>query len=154
MLYLHLVSLESDLFVSESYNNSLTRGKAPAHHQQLTTSLASYFTTYSSYHDQQRSRLGICGVLYLHGYGTMFYVVCTVFGSEYFCRMANIIDYLSEDCMRRRAWTPSHLMMVWWTFLLPRPRVAILGMLMRKIPLFSTHPAIPPSGKMFICWSW
>ena len=26
----------------------------------------------------------------------MFYVVCTVFSSEYFCRMANIIDYLSD----------------------------------------------------------
>ena len=29
-IYLHLVSLESDLFVSESYNNSLTRGTAPS----------------------------------------------------------------------------------------------------------------------------
>ena len=36
-----------------------------------------------------------------------------------------------------------------WTYLLPRPRVGILGMMKREIPLFSIHPAIPPSRKMF-----
>ena len=43
----------------------------------------------------------------------------------------------------RRTWTWSHQAMASWTFLLPRPRVAILGMMKRKIPLFSIHPAIP-----------
>ena len=38
----------------------------------------------------------MCGVLYLHGHGTMFYVVCTVSAVNIFCRMANIIGYLSD----------------------------------------------------------
>ena len=94
MLYLHLVSLESDLFVSEVTIYTETRGTAPSTPPEPDHSL-DRFAAYSSYLDLQRSRLGLCGVLYFHGSAPCCTILC-MYPTDIFFRMANQIGYLSD----------------------------------------------------------
>ena len=94
MLYLHLVSLESDLFVSEVTIYTQTRGTAPSTPPEPDHSLDG-FAAYSSYLDLQQSRLGLCGVLYFHGWAPCFTILC-MYPTDIFFRMANQIGYLSD----------------------------------------------------------
>ena len=94
MLYLHLVSLESDLFASEVTIYTQTRGTAPSTPPEPDHSLDG-FAAYFSYLDLQWSRLGLCGVLYFHGSAPCFTILC-MYPTDIFFRMANQIGYLSD----------------------------------------------------------
>ena len=72
---LNLVSLDSDLSVSEEYVSQTLGSETPNTPWQPVPGLPPHL--HSSTQGLQRSRLG-SGVLYLHGYSTMFYVLCVV----------------------------------------------------------------------------
>ena len=127
MLYLHLVSLESDLFVSESYDTHLPGAQPPAHHQHQPLP--------GRLHHHLLQLPGPAAVQVRNLWGVVLtwlwhHVLRSVYSFQQCITLQGwlILSTICRmGCMRRRAWTPRRLMMAWWTFLLPRPREGSWG---------------------------
>ena len=91
MLYLHLVSLESDLPFSESYDIHSNQGPSPQHITRAWPLLG-----------RARHLLQLPGPAAVQVrnlwcvVGTVFYNLCVTNSRDFILRMANIIDYLSD----------------------------------------------------------
>ena len=94
MFYLHLVSLESDLFVSEAIHTH-TRGTSPQHTTRARSPPRTSSPPTPATRDLQRSRLGLWRVV-LIWFGTIFYKYLRMYPTDVFFRMANRFGRMAD----------------------------------------------------------